>query len=84
MTNNDRITFLQGIIEDLENDTVNGYKLELIENLRLKYNMPKPLFEDAKEYSEKDFLKFLIMSWYVYGILSSTPEENSNLEDTFD
>ena len=84
MTNNDRITFLQGIIEDLENDTVNGYKLELIENLRLKYNMPEPLFEDAKEYSEKDFLKFLIMSWYVYGILSSTPEENSNLEDTFD
>ena len=84
MTNNDHIAFLEGVIEELQNDTITEYKIELIDKLRLKYNMSKPLFDNNKEYSERDFIKFLLMSWYVYGILSSTDTENINLEDTFD
>jgi hypothetical protein len=81
MENSDCINFLTDVIKDLEDNNVDESKLNLIEDFQLKYTIGNNLFDKSKQYSDRDFFAFLLMSWYVYKIISANSDNNNEMID---
>ena len=74
MSNNaEYIDFFSDIINRLNDNTISEDKKQMIDEFRLKYSVEQDntLLNNDKKYSDSDFIKFIIMGWYVYKLLNT-------------
>lgn len=73
MSNNEYIAFFNDIINKLNDNDISDDKKQIIDEFRLKYSFEQDntLLNNDKKYSDSDFIKFIIMGWYVYKLLNT-------------
>jgi hypothetical protein len=63
------IVFLRELASSIEEKKISDEKLKLISEFYMSYNFHSELDNTDADIEEKDFIKFLVMGWYIYCIL---------------
>jgi hypothetical protein len=65
------IFFLRNLADSIENKEISENSLKIVGEFYMAYNFEKERNEKetSDEIIEKDFIKFLVMGWYIYCIL---------------
>ena len=65
------ILFLRNLADYIEKKELSENKLKIVGEFYMAYNFDEEINkpETQEEIVEKDFIKFLVMGWYIYCIL---------------
>ena len=63
------IIFLRELASLVEEKKIPDTKLKLIGEFYMSYNFHSEINKEDNDIDEKDFIKFLVMGWYIYCIL---------------
>lgn len=63
------IVFLRELASSIEEKKISNEKLKLVGEFYMSYNFHSELDNTDTDIEEKDFIKFLVMGWYIYCIL---------------
>lgn len=76
VNHSDLISFLRNLANSIENGSEPQEKIQKTGEFYISYKA----LESNQVYEESDFIKFFIMGWYVYSILSNGIESVDNLD----
>lgn len=70
-TQKNLVLFFRNIADDIENNKLNENQLKSSGEFYMSYLFQKEVGYEVKDIdlSDKDFIKFLILGWYMYNII---------------
>lgn len=66
LENNEIIVFLENIINDIKSNNISQDHMQQVTELFLNLKMENKIEDTVESYSDKEFIKFLSLGWYVY------------------
>ena len=66
LENNEIIVFLENIISDIKSNNISQDHMQQVTELFLNLKMENKIEDTVESYSDKEFIKFLSLGWYVY------------------